>query len=128
MGGIGVEISGDKEVIAWGLGLIFTAALGALGVRKKYWRDNAQQTESTAGHNAVMWWKDEAQLQRVRADKAIDDRNSAMMELGGLRAETSSLRIEVDRLRAAVGSLEVELRKYRNGNGYGYGGDGEGNR
>jgi hypothetical protein len=107
MEAIGVET--DKEIVAWGLGLIFTAALGALGIRKKFWRDNNEQSETTSGHIASLWWKEEAELQRKRADRAFDERNKAMEELGALRARVEFLTRTIEQLEMRVAILQQKL-------------------
>jgi len=98
-----VEIDGEgAKVIGTGLVLIFSAAAGALGIRRRYFRDNAERdkeaSETTGQHRVVVWWQDEARLQAERADKAIKELNAAMLELGSLRAEVASLRARVIKL------------------------------
>ncbi len=110
-----MEISSGKEIVAW-LGIIFAAALSALGIRKRFWKDNVENTDArndtTGRHDAVIWWKDEAQTQRQRADKAISDLNQAMLELGGLRARAETLRMEIDVLRDLVDALRREILSF----------------
>ena len=85
--------------IAWALRFFFRRVI-------KDWRESRDDFAEVA---AVSTWREEAALQRARADKAYEERNAAVQELGALRAEVLFLRETVEQLKSEVAQLRRQV-------------------
>ncbi len=89
-------INGDDLLLYAKIGIAITAALyTAFKGRSWIKRVSSQDSVSLAGDGAVMSIlkkaQEEAERARLRADKAFEERNAAVEELGSLRAQVASL-------------------------------------
>lgn len=95
---------------AAGWASVLTGGILALGyaLRRllRYW---AEGEGDKAEINAVKTWREEARLQRERADIAFTERNAAMRELGELRGRVTYLTTHVATLESQVERLEQRL-------------------
>src|SRR6185369_1258199 len=85
--------------VAWALRLFFRRIV-------KDWRESKGDFAEVA---AVETWREEAAMQRARADKAYEERNAAVQELGALRAEVLFLRETVEQLKSEVAQLRRQV-------------------
>jgi len=85
--------------IAWGLRVFFRRVI-------RDWKDSKDDFAEVA---AVSTWREEASQQRARADKAFEERNKAIEELGGLRAKVEMLTGFVEDLRKEVAQLRSQI-------------------
>jgi uncharacterized coiled-coil DUF342 family protein len=72
-------------------------------------RDWRERRGEVAEISILESWKTEAREQRERADKAYVERNAAMQELGGLRAQVALLQAMVEELRSEVARLREQM-------------------
>jgi predicted RNase H-like nuclease (RuvC/YqgF family) len=74
----------------------------------KDWRE--VQIEG-AGVDAVDAWKEEAKMQRERADRAYHERNEAIAELGTQRERVAQLTAQIDALKRIIEALEGRVER-----------------
>lgn len=96
--------------VAAGWASVATGAILALGyaLRRlfRYW---AEGEGDRAEISAIKTWREEANIQRARADQAFAERNAAMQELGELRSKVRYLTDHVKNLEGQVARLELRL-------------------
>lgn len=87
-----------------------TAALIAVAIAiRKAVGEYAKSRGDILGIDAAESWKAEAKTQRERADRAFEERNKALEELGSFRVEVQYLKRMVDTLERQVKHLESRL-------------------
>lgn len=107
---IDIEHAYDYAVKAGGvLGIVGALIIGVLRSRgwakRKSSEDGVAIATGTAEVSIIQRLQEEAERQRLRADRAFEERNDAVSELGSLKAQVESLtqhKIDCERRLAAV--------------------------